>query len=607
MPGMMDTVLNLGLNDRSVEGLAARTGNARFAFDSYRRFIQMFGDVVSEVEKAPLRGGASTRSSSAAASRPTSTSIADDLRELVATYKAIYLEHKGEPFPQDPRAQLDARHQRGLRVVGQPPRPRLPSPQPHPDDLGTAVNVQQMVFGNTGARSGTGVAFTPQQRDRREGRAVRRLPDQRPGRGRGGRASARRARWSSSRDELPEAFAQLIETMDAAGADLPQHAGRRVHHRGRHASTCCRRATASAAPRPWSASPSTWRTRASSPATRRCATSSTPTRSASCSCRSSTPRTPPSPLATGVNASPGAAVGAVVFTADEAERARQGRRTRDPGARRDHARRLARDDRGAGHPDRPRRQDQPRRDRRGRHGQARRLRRERDRASTTTAPDRRSPADRVPRGRPHHDRRHHRRRVHRRRAPGAAATPTTLTSREILEWADAARRLRVRDQRRHARGRRAAPASSAPRASASAAPSTCSTPRIACRSCRSMILSAGADDAGVGAGAAARPFQEQRLRGHLPRHGAACRSRSASSTRRCTSSCPACSTCRCRSSGTAYSARPTPRLDRRTRPSTRAARESTRCSARAAAASGSSGPTIYRMQVAGHHVRRMSR
>lgn len=159
MPGMMDTVLNLGLNDVSVAGLASRTQNPRFAYDSYRRFIQMFGDVVAGVERALFEEALSELKTARGAAQDVDLD-ADDLIALVASYKQIYVTHKGVPFPQEPRAQLDAairavfeswdnRRARDYRRVN-----RIP------DDLGTAVNVQQMVFGNTGARSATGVAFT---------------------------------------------------------------------------------------------------------------------------------------------------------------------------------------------------------------------------------------------------------------------------------------------------------------------------------------------------------------------------------------------------------------------------------------------------------------
>jgi pyruvate,orthophosphate dikinase len=159
MPGMMDTVLNLGLNDRSVEGLAARTDNPRFAYDSYRRFIQMFGDVVSGVEKRHFEEALS-RLKRERGVRDDVELTAEDLRGLVATYKEIYRSHRGEDFPQDPRAQLEA----SIRAVFESWENKRAYDYRRlnhlPHDLGTAVNVQQMVFGNTGPNSATGVAFT---------------------------------------------------------------------------------------------------------------------------------------------------------------------------------------------------------------------------------------------------------------------------------------------------------------------------------------------------------------------------------------------------------------------------------------------------------------
>ena len=106
MPGMMDTILNLGLNDRSVEGLAAVTGNERFAFDSYRRFIQMYGDVVCDVPRARFDAALDALKADRGAASDVDLD-ATDLRGLVASYRAIFLEHRGEDFPQDPRLQLD--------------------------------------------------------------------------------------------------------------------------------------------------------------------------------------------------------------------------------------------------------------------------------------------------------------------------------------------------------------------------------------------------------------------------------------------------------------------------------------------------------------------
>ena len=196
MPGMMDTVLNLGLNDRSVEGLAARTGNPRFAYDSYRRFIQMFGDVVAGVDKDHFEHALSALKADRGVEQDVDLG-ADDLRELVGTFKGIYEERKGEPFPQEPRAQLDA----AVRAVFESWDNRRARDYRRlnriPHDLGTAVNVQQMVFGNTGPRSGTGVAFTRSNVDRRDVGALRRLPHQRPGRGRRRGHPHAAARWPS--------------------------------------------------------------------------------------------------------------------------------------------------------------------------------------------------------------------------------------------------------------------------------------------------------------------------------------------------------------------------------------------------------------------------
>jgi len=159
MPGMMDTVLNLGLNDRSVRGLANRTHNPRFAFDSYRRFIQMFGDVVAGVDRALFE----TALGDLKAARNVAQDVdldADDLQGLVETYKAIYRDAKGVEFPEDPRAQLDAAIRAVFESWGNRRARDYRRVHRIPDDLGTAVNVQQMVFGNTGSNSATGVAFT---------------------------------------------------------------------------------------------------------------------------------------------------------------------------------------------------------------------------------------------------------------------------------------------------------------------------------------------------------------------------------------------------------------------------------------------------------------
>jgi pyruvate,orthophosphate dikinase len=159
MPGMMDTVLNLGLNDESVKGLAVQTSDERFAYDSYRRFVSMYGRIVlgldgklfdESFEEAKERSGVDSDADVGA----------DVLRELAETYKAVVAGATGQPFPQDPADQLRGaieavfRSWNGARAVAYRVRERIPH------DLGTAVNVQAMVFGNRDGKSGTGVGFT---------------------------------------------------------------------------------------------------------------------------------------------------------------------------------------------------------------------------------------------------------------------------------------------------------------------------------------------------------------------------------------------------------------------------------------------------------------
>jgi len=159
MPGMMDTVLNLGLNDETVEGLAKLTGNPRFAYDSYRRFISMFGDVVMGVEQQAFEDALTAKKAEVGAELDTDLS-ADDLRDLTLRFKKILGEKAGEQFPADTLKQL---HMATVAVFKSWDNHRAKvyrRTQGIPDDLGTAVNLQSMVFGNKGDTSGTGVAFT---------------------------------------------------------------------------------------------------------------------------------------------------------------------------------------------------------------------------------------------------------------------------------------------------------------------------------------------------------------------------------------------------------------------------------------------------------------
>ena len=159
MPGMMDTILNLGLNDVAVEGFAAKTGNPRFAYDSYRRFIQMFSDVVMEMSKTFFEG-ILTEVKEAKGAKFDTDLTADDLKEVIAKYKAIYFEKMGAEFPQDPKVQLIEAITAVFRSWDNPRAIYYRRMNDIPGDWGTAVNVQAMVFGNMGNTSGTGVAFT---------------------------------------------------------------------------------------------------------------------------------------------------------------------------------------------------------------------------------------------------------------------------------------------------------------------------------------------------------------------------------------------------------------------------------------------------------------
>jgi pyruvate, orthophosphate dikinase len=159
MPGMLDTVLNLGLNDESVQGLAETTSNERFAWDSYRRFVQMFGNVSRGIPGEKFEDAIKAAKGARKVKDDTELDV-DALKELTDTFKGIYAEHTGDEFPQDPQEQLRLAIRAvfdswvGERAVSYRRLNHIP------DDWGTAVNVQQMVFGNKGDTSGSGVAFS---------------------------------------------------------------------------------------------------------------------------------------------------------------------------------------------------------------------------------------------------------------------------------------------------------------------------------------------------------------------------------------------------------------------------------------------------------------
>ena len=238
MPGMMDTVLNLGLNDATVQGLAATSGDERFAWDSYRRFIQMYSDVVLGLDHGSFEEALEIAKEDKGYFLDTDLT-AQDLQVLVAEYKGLVEQQWGKPFPQDVHDQLwgavgavfgswqseRAKVYRRLNDI--------------PGDWGTAVNVQAMVFGNMGDTSATGVAFTARPGQGRQG-LLWRVPDQRAGRGRRrrhphaaisdqGRARSRRRQARlDGRGDARDLYRARRRVRPAREA-LPRHAGHRVH------------------------------------------------------------------------------------------------------------------------------------------------------------------------------------------------------------------------------------------------------------------------------------------------------------------------------------------------------------------------------------------
>ena len=157
MPGMMDTILNLGINDEVVQTLAVK--NRRFAYDSYRRFIQMYSDVVKEIPKKLFEDAIDTKKYQRGLQLDTDMD-ANDLEDLVKVFKGIYKEQTGEDFPQNSREQLLDSVKAVFKSWNNPRAKTYRRLNDIPSNWGTAVNVQQMVFGNMGDDCGTGVAFS---------------------------------------------------------------------------------------------------------------------------------------------------------------------------------------------------------------------------------------------------------------------------------------------------------------------------------------------------------------------------------------------------------------------------------------------------------------
>src|ERR1700733_14531810 len=159
MPGMMNTILNLGLNDTTTAGLAQKSGNPRFAYDCYRRFIQMFGEVALEIDMAKFDKIFDERKHKAKAKLDTDLN-AEDLRAIIAEYKKLVKKESGKPFPQDPREQLAMSRDAVFRSWWGKNAVTYRRMEKIPDEIGTAANVQAMVYGNMGDTSATGVGFT---------------------------------------------------------------------------------------------------------------------------------------------------------------------------------------------------------------------------------------------------------------------------------------------------------------------------------------------------------------------------------------------------------------------------------------------------------------
>ena len=210
MPGMMDTVLNLGINDDAVEGFAESTDDERFAYDSYRRFIQMFGDVVLDVEHGKFEEALESLKKKRGAGDDTDLS-AEDFKELIEGYKKIVEDETGESFPQDPRKQLELAIEAVFDSWDNPRATRYRKEYGLPDDLGTAVTVQAMVFGNMGDTSSTGVVFTRDPSSGEQGLFGEFLMN---AQGEDVVAGIRTPKPIAEMEEfLPNAFEELLETM----------------------------------------------------------------------------------------------------------------------------------------------------------------------------------------------------------------------------------------------------------------------------------------------------------------------------------------------------------------------------------------------------------
>ena len=212
MPGMMDTILNLGMNDISVKGFAQKTNNPRFAYDSYRRFIQMFSDVVMEVPKSKFEKIIDEIKEQKGVKFDIDLDV-NDMKKLIKRFKALYKETIGQDFPQDPDVQLMEAVKAVFRSWDNPRANVYRRMNDIPGDWGTAVNIQTMVFGNMGNTSGTGVAFTRNPATGAKGIYGEYLID--------------------AQGEDVVAGVRTPQPGPQTGKPLPRHAGYGIYHSGR--------------------------------------------------------------------------------------------------------------------------------------------------------------------------------------------------------------------------------------------------------------------------------------------------------------------------------------------------------------------------------------
>ena len=242
MPGMMDTILNLGLNETVVEVMAKKSGNPRWAWDCYRRFIQMFSDVVMEVGKKYFEKLIDAMKEKKGVTFDVDLT-ADDLHELADEFKAEYKNQLGKDFPDDPKEQLFEAIKAVFRSWDNPRANIYRMDHDIPYSWGTAVNVQMMAFGNMGDTSGTGVAFTRNPATGEKGLMGEFLMN---AQGEDVVAGVRTPMpIEKMKEVLPEVYEQFLGICQHPRGSLPRYAGYGVHHRGQASSICCRPVTAS--------------------------------------------------------------------------------------------------------------------------------------------------------------------------------------------------------------------------------------------------------------------------------------------------------------------------------------------------------------------------